>query len=293
MNTFDYQRPDSLSGALALLREHGADARLLNGGTDLAVGLTTGTVRPAVVIDLKRVAELAPAITEADGGLLVVANTVMADIVRDERVVTRYPALVEAIATIGSIQVRHRSTLPGNICNASPAADTAAPLLVYGAVVHIVGADGGRTLPYDDFVLGPRRTALQPAEIVTAVELPAPPAGLGASFRRVTRRRGVDLATLSVACSVDPAGTTRLAFGAVGPRPFLVVDTGGVLADPDLPSAERDRRLAEVVGHATPITDIRATREYREAMLLVHARRALDSAIRRRTTPEGAPWPAG
>jgi CO/xanthine dehydrogenase FAD-binding subunit len=139
---------------------------------------------------------------------------------------------------------------------------------------------------YDDFVLGPRRTALVPGEIVVALSIPLPPAGLGSAFRRVTRRRGVDLATLSVACTVDPQGVTRLAYGAVGPRPFLVVDETGVLADPGAAAVDRDRRLAELLERAAPISDIRATRDYRLAMLRVHSRRALASALARQTNGE-------
>ncbi|MFH0751895.1 MAG: FAD binding domain-containing protein, partial [Chloroflexota bacterium] len=123
MHTFEYARPGTLAEAVALLDAHGPDARLLAGGTDLVIRLRDGTLRPSVVIDLKRIAELRPAIREADGRVTISATTVMTDIAADERVRRHFPALVEAAAVVGSVQIRNRATLAGNVCNASPAAD--------------------------------------------------------------------------------------------------------------------------------------------------------------------------
>ena len=139
MHTFAYARPATLAEAVALLEAHGPDARLLAGGTDLVIRLRDGTARPVVVVDVKRIAELRPAIREADGRVTISATSVMTDIAADERVRRHFPALVEAAAVVGSVQIRNRATLAGNICNASPAADTAPSLLVYGATVVAAG----------------------------------------------------------------------------------------------------------------------------------------------------------
>lgn len=278
--TFGYARPTTLSDAFALMRDV-PDARLLCGGTDLLVGLRKGTVHAPLVIDLKRVAELSAGIREHEGVLRIGATTVLADLVDDESVRRRFPALVESARVVGSIQIRNRATLAGNLCNASPAADTAPALLVHDALVRVVGPTGGRRVPLPEFFVGPGRTALGPRELVSAVELPIPSEPVGAAFERMTRRRGVDLATVSVCCAVSTRGITTFGLGAVGPRPLRVVDESGTLADPTADAAAQGAVLGRLLAEATPISNVRASREYREAMLLVLARRALATARRR------------
>ena len=281
MQPFAYARPATLSEALAVLDEHGADACMLAGGTDVVVALRNRSLRPRVVIDLKRVAELRPSIDEAGGHVTIGANTVMADLSDDARIRTRFPALVEGMAAVGSNQIRNRATLTGNICHASPAADTAPALLVYGAMVNIAGARGARQVSLVDFFVGPGKTVLRRGELVTSIDLPASAARRGATFARITRRRGVDLATISVCCLVEADGRTLFAFGAVGPRPFLVADDSGLLADPNTDQAARDSVLMRMLAQASPISDVRGSREYRAAMLLVMSGRALRSSLAR------------
>jgi carbon-monoxide dehydrogenase medium subunit len=231
------------------------------------------------VVDIKGLPELAPGIAVSDGVVRIGATTVLTSVTADERVRAWFPALVEAVQVVGSIQIRNRATLPGNLVNASPAADTAPPLLVYGASLEIVGAGGARNVPLTEFFTGPGRTVLEPGELVSAVLLPVPAEAVGSAFGRMTRRRGVDLATVNLCCSVSASGVTRFAFGAVGPRPFLVTDESGTLADPATPADVRDEALRALTSQATPISNVRASRDYREAMLLVLSRRALHRAI--------------
>ena len=176
----------------------------------------------------------------------------MADIADDQRVRRHFPALVDAARVVGSVQIRNRATLAGNICNASPAADTAPALLVYRAIVNIAGPRGSRRVAVEDFITGPRRTVLDGAEIVTSIDLPIPARGTGAAFGRVTRRYGVDLASVNLCCLVTAAGETRFAFGAVGPRPFLVRDESGALANRRTRArrARRDHPHADTTGDA-------------------------------------------
>jgi carbon-monoxide dehydrogenase medium subunit len=276
---FSYSRPATLAEAFALLERHGDGATLLAGGTDLVVELRNRTRRPDVVIDLKRVAEIQPAITSTGPSLAITAATAMTDVEQNELVRAHFPALVEAAATVGSIQIRNRATLAGNICHASPAADTAPALLVYDATLNLVSARGARRVALDEFFIGPRQTALQAGEIVTSIELPLPRTRRAAKFARITRRRGVDLAIVSLCCLVEADGRTRFAFGAVGPRPFLVADDTGVLADASASDNAQDEALRALIAHASPISDVRGSREYREAMLLVMSRRALRACI--------------
>ena len=284
MNRFQYARPETVSEAVALLNEHGDEARLLAGGTDLVIELRNRWVEPKLVIDLKRIPELAPAIVERDGYLSISAATVMTDIAENELVQRHFPALVESAVVVGSVQIRARATLAGNICNGSPAADTAPPLLVYDAMVVVAGPQGRKRIPIDDFIVGPGKTALRRGELVTAIELPIPTRPFGAAYTRLTRRRGTDLASITLCCGVDTDGNTRLAYGSVGPRAFLVIDDTGVLADPELAIEEKVEPLDRMFLQASPsLKSLRASPDYRLAMLRVLGARALESALSRLT----------
>ena len=284
--SFGYAQPHYLSEAFDILDAYGPDASLLAGGTDLVVGLRKRQIAPRMIVDLKRINDLAPGITETDGRVSITASTRLSEIIVDRRIQEHFPALVEAARTVGSVQIRNRATLTGNICNASPAADTAPALLAYGAAVVLISRYGSRRVPLDEFLLGPRRTSLGAHEIAAAVEIPVPPVRTGSQFARLTRRRGVDLATISLCCTVG-SQVTWFAFGAVGPRPFVLTDGSGVLADPDSDPAARAGLLRDFVAHATPISDLRGSREYRQAMLLALSQRTLRMAIARRDrTPD-------
>jgi carbon-monoxide dehydrogenase medium subunit len=273
---FAYARPTSLAEAFALLADEPA-GRALGGGTDLLVGLRKRTVTAPLVVDLKRVSDLERGIEVRGDELWIGALATMTEVARHPVIRERFPALVSAANVVGSIQIRNRATLAGNLCNASPAADTAPPLLVADARVELVGPTGQRAVPLNEFLLGPRRTALLAGELVAAIVLPLVTEPVGSAFGRITRRRGVDLATVNLACSVDAAGRVRFAYGAVGPRPFLAVEPAGELAR-EADAAALDSRLVALAVDATPVSNVRASREYRNAMLLVLSRRALAEA---------------
>src|SRR5688572_10113043 len=282
MRAFAYERPNRLDDAIALLASRDAEARPLAGGTDLIIRLRDGTIRPVTVVDVKGIAELDGDIREDDSSLRIGARTVMTDIVRDERIRRDFEALAEGAAVVGSVQIRNRATLAGNICNASPAADTAPALLVYGAVVSVAGPAGTRRIPIDDFFVSSGVTTLAAGELVTSIELPRSPIRQGAAHVRRTRRRGHDLASVTLACALLADGTTRLAYGSLGPRPVLVVDESGVLADPAAPDEAKMRRLEELFVDASPSArSMRASPEYRLAMLRVLGLRAVGTAIAR------------
>jgi carbon-monoxide dehydrogenase medium subunit len=280
MQRFAYQRPATVAEAVALLvsRSDGV-ARILAGGTDLIIRLRDGSLRPSLVVDVKRIADLEPRIAERDGVFSISAGTVMTDIAEDERMRRHFPALVEAAQVVGSVQIRNRATLVGNVCNASPAADTAPPLLVYGATLVIAGPAGDRRVPLDDFFVRSGRTTLLHGELVTAIELPRPLRAAGSTHVRRTRRRGHDLASVTLCCAVDDAGVTRLAYGSVGPRPILVTEEAGLLADPATTGSDRAAAFEGLFKDASPSPrSMRASPEYRLAMLRVLGARALRTA---------------
>ena len=206
----------------------------------------------------------------------------MTDLMRDERIRRDFVALAESAAYVGSVQIRNRATLAGNICNASPAADTAPALLVYGARVVAVGPGGRRTIPIDDFFVRSGVTTLAPGELVEAIELPVPQGRRGAVHARRTRRRGHDLASVTLAVAVDEDGVTGLSYGSVGPRPVLALDDTGVLADPAASDHAKRDRLDALFADASPSpTSMRASPAYRLAMLRVLGLRAVRTAIER------------
>ena len=279
MRTFSYRRPVSLAEAIGLLAAGPDAARPLAGGTDLIIRLRDGSLRPDVVVDVKRIRELDDGIQERDGRLVIGARAVMTDIAADERIRRDFRALAEAALVVGAVQIRNRATLAGNICNASPAADTAPALLIYGAEVVVAGPDGERRIPIDEFFVRSGVTTLAHGELLTAIELPVPRQLRGSSYVRRTRRRGHDLASVTLACAVLHDGETRLAYGSVGPRPYLTVDRTGVLADPASADADRTALLVELFAAASPSPrSMRASPEYRLAMLRVLGLRAVAAA---------------
>jgi CO/xanthine dehydrogenase FAD-binding subunit len=282
MHAFAYERPATLAEAIELLEAHRSGVSLLAGGTDLIIGLRDGSSKPDLVIDVKRIPELCAGIRDAGGLVTIGATTVMTELAESELIRTRYTALAEAAAVVGSVQIRNRATIAGNICNGSPAADTFPPLLVYGAVVIAAGPDGIRRIPIDDFPIKSRVTALRPGELVTSIELPVPPGRTGSVHTRRSRRRGHDLASVTLACAVNEAGVTQIAFGSVGPRPLLRIDESGVLADPEADNAAKAVILENMFAEAAPSRNsMRASPEYRLAMLRVLGTRAVRIAIDR------------
>ena len=281
MRPFQYERPDRLDDAVSILS--GGGARLLAGGTDLIIRLRDGSIRPDVVVDVKRVADLDDQVRVAGDRLVIGGRAVMTDIVAHPVVRRDFVGLAESAAVVGSVQIRNRATLAGNIGNASPAADTVPSLLVYDATVTVRGVGGERRIAADEVFVRSGVTTLAPDEVIVAIELPLPSGPRGSVHQRRTRRRGHDLASVTLACAIGADGVTRLAYGSVGPRPLFRVEETGVLADASRPHEERLALLDTLLGDAAPSpTSMRATPDYRRAMLRVLGWRAVEAALRRR-----------
>jgi carbon-monoxide dehydrogenase medium subunit len=268
MRRFEYARPSTLAEAVGLLAHEGERAQVLAGGTDLIIGLRDRTFTPAVVVDVKRIPEMRPGIVEDAGLVRVSGGTTMTDILSSPLMHKQFPALAEAARFVGSVQIRNRATLTGNQCNASPAADTATPLLVYGAALVLAGPGGERRIPLDEFFVRSGVTTLGVGELVTAIELPLPSGARRSAFQRRTRRRGHDLASVTVSVAIGEDGV-RLAYGSLGPRPRLLAG----------PAGSEVELLERAVSEATPSpTSMRAGPEYRLAMLRVLGKRAIEAA---------------
>jgi CO/xanthine dehydrogenase FAD-binding subunit len=261
----DVLTPRSLDDALAIAAER-PDALPIAGGTDVLVELNFDRARPAALLNLNEVAELRGWSRE-NGTLRLGAGLTYTDALRPP-LADLLPALAEASRTVGSPQIRNRGTIGGNLGTASPAGDALPPLLVAGAEVELASVRGSRRVPLEAFLVGPKRNALQPGELVTAVRVPAS-AGRE-TFMKVGPRNAMVIAVVSLALAVDrERGEIRAAFGSAGPVPGLV--RGSV--------AERDGFPERVAAAASPIDDVRGTAVYRRHALRVLTARALDRCL--------------
>lgn len=280
LSMVQYSRPSTVDHAITLLADAGGAGRVLVGGTDLLVHVRRQPLEPLVLVDLKTASDLPAAIEVSDHSVTFGPTATMGQIAANPTVQQWFPSLVLASQVVGSVAIRNRATIIGNICNSSPACDTAPALLTFDATVTIRSLNGERTVPLQDFFTGPGQNVCEHNELVVGLELSKPPAGHTSGFQRLTRRRGVDLATVSVAAAVSAEGEITLGLGAVAPTPLLTATSGPV--DTTDAAAVRSA-VTQLVEVASPISDVRATKEYRQAMSIVLAERAVKSA-----TSEGA-----
>ena len=280
-----FEAPRRVEDAVALLAKHGAAARALAGGTDLLAQMRSGTRRPAVIVDLKRIDELLR-VSESGGGL-VIGAAAPAAVVREHAALRRlFPGIAEAAALIGSEQIQGRASLGGNLCNASPAADTTPALLVNDAVVEIAGPNGRRRVPVGEVCTAPGRTSLAPGELVVAIHLAAPAPRSADAYLRLIPRTEMDIAVVGAAVrlALAPDGrcvSARVAVGAVAPTALRVPDAEAALTGSRVDAAALARLLAAVRAAARPIDDKRGTVAYRRQVVGVLARRAAERALER------------
>jgi CO/xanthine dehydrogenase FAD-binding subunit len=283
-----YLEPADLDQARSMLAEH-AGARIVAGGTDLVVGARSGKSElPHHLIAIHRLKELAGIEPTVGGGLRIGALASHGDLEASGLIAKSWTALSDAAALVGSPATRHIGTIGGNVCNGSPAMELGSPLLVFDASVELASSDGFRTMPFSLFVTGPGRIAAQHGELMTAVVLSPPTARgrAGSAYLRLEYRQAMEIAIVGAAAMIriDEAGRcieARVALTAVAPTCVRVRETeemlGGKTIDPGLL-----RRAAEAAAKsATPIDDVRATAEYRRAMVPVMVERALTRALER------------
>jgi CO/xanthine dehydrogenase FAD-binding subunit len=287
MQSFDYVAPRSAEEVISLLAGKNGDARILSGGTDLLVQLREGRRKAKLVIDIKNIPELTQITYDPGNGLRIGAAASCTQICSDPNVGKHYPGLVDGIHLIGGVQIQNRASVGGNLCNASPAADSIPALIVHEAVCHITGSNGTRTLPVEEFCIAPGKNAMQSGEFLTSVTVPMPRKNFGASYLRFIPRNEMDIAVVGAGASVllDANGkrfvSARIALGAVAPTPLLASDTGAFLSGKAVTrkNVKEAARMAQAI--AKPITDLRGTADHRKHLCAVLAERALDKAIER------------
>ncbi|MCX8193150.1 MAG: xanthine dehydrogenase family protein subunit M [Nitrososphaeria archaeon] len=278
-----YHAPESIEESLRLLANYRKKARILAGGTDLVVDMKLRRKEPEHIISLKKIKEL-DYIVDDGSAVRVGAATKLRTIEKNKIIRERFQALYEAVRSIGSIQVRNMGTLVGNICNASPAADTAPPLLIFNATVIAKSLNGERTIPINKFFKGPGITSLEDNEMVTEVSIPYPPENSGSSFLKISRV-GMDLAKVNVAVLVKldkgVVEECRIALGAVAPTPLRISKAEEYLRYKSI-NEENLRVVQEIVAEEIkPITDVRSTEWYRREVSKILVRDAIKLSVER------------
>jgi CO/xanthine dehydrogenase FAD-binding subunit len=284
---FEYAAPTSVAEAVSLLAGKNGAAKVLAGGTDILVQLREGMRRAELVVDVKKIPELMELSFSREGGLTLGAAVPCYRVYDNAEIAAAYPALVDAAHIVGGWQIQSRASIGGNLCNASPAGDTIPPLIAHNAICRIAGPNGTREVAAAEFCTAPGRNVLQPGELLVSIVLPAPAPRSGSAYQRFIPRNEMDIAVAGAASWVqlDASGKVieqaRIALAAIAPRPMFAEEASQWLAGK--PANEETfagaGELAKKV--ASPIDDMRGTREYRVHLAGVLTKRTLADAVQR------------
>ena len=280
-----YEVPPDVPAAVALLQGEAGLTRILAGGSDVLVQLRSGLVEPDLVVDIKRIDGMRQ-ISESDTGYRIGAAVSCAELSEHASLPKDYPGVVEGANLIGSTQIQGRATMVGNLCNASPAADSVPALVAAGAEVEIAGPDGTRTAAVADIPAGPGRTSLAKGEFITAILLPKPAANSSDAYLRFIPRTEMDIAVVGAGANltVDATGTitaARIALGAVAPTVVEVPEAAAAIIGTSFDEGAAAALQAAAEAACSPIDDKRGTIEFRTDVAGVLARRAAKIAYDR------------
>lgn len=287
MQPFRYIRAQNAEHAATLLQQQNGRARILAGGTDLIVALRERRLEADLVIDIKGIPEVDDVTFDAHDGLRIGAAAPCYRIYRHADVVRHYPGIIDAASLIGGVQIQGRASLGGNLCNASPAADSIPALIVHSAICDIALPQTRRRVPVEEFCVAPGKTVLGRGEFLASLHLPPPPPGFGAAYLRFIPRNEMDIAVVGVGASVQLDAdrrhivAARIALGAVAPTPLFVPEAGAALLGAVADEAAFVRAAEIAQAAARPITDMRGTAEFRRHLVGVLTRRALAQAVER------------
>jgi CO/xanthine dehydrogenase FAD-binding subunit len=287
LKAFDYAAPRTVAEAVALLAEKGDRARVLAGGTDIIVQVREGRREVDLLVDVKAIPEANELSYDARRGLRLGAAVPCYRIYEHKEIARIYPGLIDAVFLVGGIQIQSRASVGGNLCNASPAADTIPPLIAYEAVCVIAGPNGTREVPVEKFCVAPGKTVLGKGEFLLSLHLLSPRPRSGAHYQRFIPRNEMDIAVVGVGASVtldesrQRCTAARLALAAVAPTPLLVPEAGDALVDGPLSEKQIDRAAKVAQAAARPISDMRGDADYRRHLVGVLTKRVLQGAIAR------------
>jgi carbon-monoxide dehydrogenase medium subunit len=281
MRRFSYAKPQTIEGAIQLKKEK-KNSLYIAGGTDVLVQIKDREIQPSTLISLRNIPDLAR--IEVNGGARIGGLTTIADIINHPTLGQSFPILVEAAHSVGSVQIRNVATIGGNLCNGSPSADMALPLLVLEAKVLLQGSDISREVPIEEFFMGPSETCLHSNEILTAILIDRLESSVLSIFKKKGRVK-MDLAVASIAMLLEMEGDlcrrARVAAGSVAPVPMRLRQLEEFLESSKLgeKAIHEARKIAEA--SVSPITDIRSTEDYRREIVGVFVERCLKEAFDR------------
>ncbi len=284
LSEFEYLKPTTLSEATGVLKKQSGRARIIAGGTDLLVEMKSRSIQPRMLIDIKSLPGLGNIEFGEKDGLRIGALATMNEIVSSSVIREQFSILSQAAQTIGSMQVRNRGTIGGNLCNASPSSDTAPALLALGARVKIAGERDERTIALEEFFMGPGQTVLQPGEILTEVLISPPAPHTAGVYLKLGIRKAMEIALVSVGVvlSLDKirgiCKEIKIALGAVAPTPIRSKKAEAVMKGRPLVDEWITQAAQRASEEARPISDLRGSAEYRREMVKVLVQRAIDEA---------------
>lgn len=284
MKAFDYFAPDTIKEAVEILAAH-PNAMMLAGGTDSLVRMKGRVWTPDVIVDVRNLPGARDLTFQAKSGLTIGPGTTMQQAALSDVVQKRFAAVAQGASVVGSIQIRNLATIAGNVCNAAPSADTAPGLIALGAKVKIAGPNGRRTMSVEKFMTGPGQTALTSGELVIGIEVPTPPARTGSAYVRHTPRSAMDIAVVGVGAAVTlaPRSTVckdaKIVLGAVAPTPIRAKKAERILKGKDLTPEIIALAAKAAAGEARPITDVRASADFRREMVRVLTQRMVQAAL--------------
>ena len=281
---FEMDQPTSLQEASLLLKEKGPGGRFLAGGTDLVIAMKEKGLVPKYIVDLKRLPGLSGIRENTDGSIAIGALTTMRQMETSPLLIRKYPFLCQSAAEVGSIQIRNRATVGGNMSNATPSADVAPSLIALDATARVASANGERTIALEDFFRGPGQTVMNSDEILTVITIPKTDPRVVGEYIKFSPREMMDLAYVGVATVYTITDQekkclgVRIVLGAVAPTPIRAKRAEAALEGQVL-----SEELAEKVGgiaaqEARPISDVRSSADYRRAMVGAMTKRALLNA---------------
>jgi carbon-monoxide dehydrogenase medium subunit len=280
---FDYYQPSTLQEASRLLKENGPGGRFLAGGTDLVIAMKEKGLLPNYIVDLKRLPGLSGIRENSDGSISLGALTTLHEIETSPLINKKYPFLAQSAAEVGSIQIRNRATIGGNMANASPSADTSPALMALDATTTIASDSGTRKIAAEEFFKGPGQNAMSANEILTEITIPKTSANLVGEYIKFSPREMMDLAYVGVAIvynltSDKKCTGVRIVLGAVAPTPIRATRAEAVLEGQVLSEALAERAGQIAAEEAKPISDVRSSADYRRAMVGTMTKRALLNA---------------
>lgn len=280
-----YFEPKTVEECCSILKEYGSDAKILAGGTDLVPRLKNKIIKPKAVVGIWNIPEI-EAITVSADGLELGAAARLRKISLDQSLEKDYKVVMEAAGHVSSMQVRNIATIGGNASNASPSADAIQGLIAMDAAAVIAGTDGTREVAIDEFFTGPGTTVLQPGEMLLKFKVAAPKAGTGAVYKKFAIRGDTDISIVGVACRLilQKDGTVedaRISLAAVAPKPVRATEAEKLLIGKKLTAELIEEAAAAAENGCTPISDQRATAEYRKQMVRVWTRHAVKEAAER------------